>query len=59
MIVYNCNKYELPLFNTRLLLDCCGSFLGGEIYRVAKGGKWARYGNAVLIKCFLGGWFIF
>lgn len=28
MIVYNCNKYELPLFNTRLLLDYCGSFLG-------------------------------
>lgn len=61
MIVYNCNKYELPLFNTRLLLDYCGSYLG-ENYacRVVKGEERDGYRNLVLLKCFpedICGWF--
>lgn len=61
MIVYNCNKYELPLFNTRLLPDYCGSyFWEKDVCRVVRGGERDGYGNLVLLKCFLKdncGWF--
>lgn len=61
MIVYNCNKYELPLFNTRLLLDYRGSYFGEKYAcRVVKGGERDGYRNLVLLKCFpkaICGWF--
>lgn len=53
MIVYNCNKYELPLFNTRLLLDYCGSYFWEKYAcRVVKGGERDGYRSLVLLKCF-------